>query len=304
MLWFCSCLNTEQPQRQVRTQICWDHRLDPFPSVFFSSPSLFRTEPSSTGRASTIRHWSTTLLWLTVDTRSITATLGDAGRGTACRLAWADRNLSSPFPPSPLRLHAVALRSSWRRMDRQTRGPETSSFYSEGSSTWNSSPQLCIFLLSVPSLPFFFSFFLHDFNSIFFQYCVFLLCVQVGLLFWNLALTVLLSSLDLISTLAAKLPTVSFLQLIHLKTNVFFSILCNNVIFLFETKVRAYLISCVCICKGIFILLFYFCRVLNFVYETFPQAASLKCACVCASLHQVEMDPGWNDPSPLFFSPL
>lgn len=153
--------------------------------------------------------------------------------------------------------------------------------------------------------PLFLFFFLHDFNSnFFFQYCVFLLCVQVGLLFWNLALTVLLSSLDLISTLAAKLPTVSFLQLIHLKTNVFFSILCNNVIFLFETKVRAYLISCVCICKGIFILLFYFCRVLNFVYETFPQAASLKCACVCASLHQVEMDPGWNDPSPLFFSPL
>lgn len=136
-----------------------DHSFDPFPSVFSSSPSLFRTEPSSTGRASTIRHWSTTLLWLTVDTRSITATLGDAGRGTACRLAWADRNLSSPFPPSPLRLHAVALRSSWKRMDRQTRGPETSSFYSEGSSTWNSSPQLCIFLLSVPSLPFFFSFF-------------------------------------------------------------------------------------------------------------------------------------------------
>lgn len=183
-------------------------------------------------------------------------------------------------------------------MDRQTRGPETSSFYSEGSSTWNSSPQLCIFLLSVPSLPFFFSFFCMTLIPFFFfQYCVFLLCVQVGLLFWNLALTVLLSSLDLISTLAAKLPTVSFLQLIHLKTNVFFSILCNNVIFLFETKVRAYLISCVCICKGIFILLFYFCRVLNFVYETFPQAASLKCACVCAHLSirlrwtQVEMTP-------------
>lgn len=145
--------------------------------------------------------------------------------------------------------------------------------------------------LYLPS-PFSFLFFCMTLIPFFFQYCVFLLCVQVGLLFWNLALTVLLSSLDLISTLAAKLPTVSFLQLIHLKTNVFFSILCNNVIFLFETKVRAYLISCVCICKGIFILLFYFCRVLNFVYETFPQAASLKCACVCASLHQVEMDPG------------
>lgn len=34
-----------------------------------------------------------------------------------------------------------------------------------------------------------------------------------------------------------------------------------------------------CICKGIFIQLFYFCRVLNFVYETVPRAASLECVC-------------------------
>lgn len=83
---------------------------------YFSLPlfiPLFRTESSSTWRASTTRRWSTTLFWLTADTHtltrthSITATLGDAERGTAYRLASADRNHSCPpptttFPSSPL----------------------------------------------------------------------------------------------------------------------------------------------------------------------------------------------------------
>lgn len=99
-----------------------------------SSLCLLRTKSSSTWRASTIRLWSTTLFWLTADTHTLTrthsipATLGGAERGTAYRLASADRN-HSPAPHTPLTPHfflpllwlqTLALHSSRRRMDRQT----------------------------------------------------------------------------------------------------------------------------------------------------------------------------------------
>lgn len=102
---------------------------------YFSLPlfiPLFRTESSSTWRASTTRRWSTTLFWLTADTHtltrthSITATLGDAERGTAYRLASADRNHSCPPPHHHFSFLSSLAARAWlfirprRRMDGQT----------------------------------------------------------------------------------------------------------------------------------------------------------------------------------------
>lgn len=104
----------------------WASPVNDYWSAFFSVFLHFRMEPSSTWRASTTRRWSTTLFWLTADTltrtHSITATLGDAERGTACRLASADRNHSSPLtlPPSPLWPLTPALHPRWKRTGRQT----------------------------------------------------------------------------------------------------------------------------------------------------------------------------------------
>lgn len=143
------------------------------------SPLLLRMEPSSTWRASTTRRWSTTLFWRIADTRtrtrSITATLGDAERGTAYQLASADRNHSPPtptptpplptFPPSPLRLQDPGS-SFVAKEDGQADGPETSSFYSGAAATWNSSPHPHFLLLLLLSLPL-------DFCMTFLPFCLF-----------------------------------------------------------------------------------------------------------------------------------
>lgn len=156
---------------------------------YFSLPlfiPLFRTESSSTWRASTTRRWSTTLFWLTADTHtltrthSITATLGDAERGTAYRLASADRNHSCTPPPHPPPLflpllsgcESLALHSSPTEDGRADRGPETSSFHSGAAATQSNSPQLCIFLLFISTFPF-----LHDFCSQFGSFSIMLLSV-------------------------------------------------------------------------------------------------------------------------------
>ena len=142
---------------------------------------LLRTESSSTWRASTTRRLSTTLFWLTADTHtltrthSITATLGDAERGTAYRLASADRNHScspSTFPPSPLWLREPGSSFVPTEDGRADRGPETSSFHSGAAATQSNSPQLCIFLLLISTFPF-----LHDFCSQFGSFSIMLLSV-------------------------------------------------------------------------------------------------------------------------------
>lgn len=236
--------------------------------LFLFSPPLLRTESSSTWRASTTRRWSTTLFWLTADTHtptrthSITATLIDAERGTAYRLASADRNHSSFPPPLFLPLlsgcETLALRSSRRRMDRQTEDQRPAVFtlglWRHGTTALSSSSYYLYFSISAWLL---FSFVVSVLCSV--QYFVSLIFVSGLFLFFclflsDLAVMPLPSSLDLVLTLAAKLPVVQcyfflfffflFLQFIHLRTNFFF-ILCNNVIFLFGTKVNAYLILCV-----------------------------------------------------------
>lgn len=74
---------------------------------------------------------------------------------------------------------------------------------------------------------------------------------------------------------------------------------------------------CVCVnVKGIFIQLFYFCRVFNFVYKTYPQATTLERVYVCvfisgyfclfecvSACHQTEKDPRTKTP-PLPLAPF
>lgn len=140
-------------------------------------------------------------------------------------------------------------------MDRQTEDQRPAVFIGGAATTWNSSPQLCIFLLL--SLPFHFCMtFVHSFVVsvlCYIQYFVSVIFISgLFLVFCLLLLDLVVmpspSSVDLASTLAAKLPEVQcyfFLTVYTLKNKLFF-ILCNNVIFLFGTKVNAYLILCVC----------------------------------------------------------
>lgn len=169
------------------------------------------------------------------------------------------------------------------------RGPETSSFELWGCSNVEQQPSALHLPRTIATFPF-----LHDFCS---QFCSFGILLLFSILvyfhlyfnsfflFFKLLLDLPLpSSLDLALTVAAKLPEAQcyFLFCFFLTVNTLsdkpFIILCNNVqFFLFGTKVNAYLNLCVCVyVKGIFILLFYFCRVLNFVYEkTFPPGQHL-----------------------------
>lgn len=158
-----------------------------FSPFYFLSQSL-RMERSSTWRASTIHRWSTTLLWLTVDTHththSITATPGDAGRGTACRLAWADRNHSSSLHVSSLSsgckppwLFFLLKGGGWTRSGPET--SRTSSFHLWGwaTMTWNC-PPLDLYLPSaIFAFPFLHGFFF--FSSTYKYYTTFSIVFQI-----------------------------------------------------------------------------------------------------------------------------
>lgn len=192
--------------------------------LFSPSPLLLRTEPSSTWRASTTHRWSTTRFWWIADTltrtRNITATLGDAERGTAYQLAWADRNHSTLYFSS---LSSLAARSwlfihrkgRWtgrrardqqfllwgcRHVEQQPWPPTSSSFYRYLSiSAWP------LFSFVSPVL----RHFQYFFSSPLFQVrlCLLVVCVGLG------GDATLPRSLDLLSTLAAKLPAVQCLFL-------------------------------------------------------------------------------------------
>lgn len=194
-------------------------------------PLLLRTEPSSAGRASTPRRWSTTLLWLTADTHTLTrthsttATLGDAERGTAYRSASADRNHSSSptFAPSPLRLQNPG---SWLVLKEDGRTDGRTEDQRPAVFTLEQQPSALHLPSTISTFPF-----LHDFCSLFCSFSIILLSVFCFLIFSFRSRCLFLSdsvvtpspsSLDLVLTLAAKLPVAQcYFFFTHLRTKTF-----------------------------------------------------------------------------------